>query len=230
MIDTTHTVNPEWHNENALRAYPLADDCPASAVLPPWLLADLRVTADRRYTRVFLSSAYVSPALVSIGISGQEGDAAPVGLLVRTVTRDELEPGRAYALERVDGKACGTVVFGTIPSDAAGFKLNFGATEATFAEAAVLRAAAPGVEALVDAEHGLRASGIIDLSGNAEFRTARDPADPQTVIITLDDLYRDLTTSVCSSAPSFERCGMTPVKSINGVAPDADGLLTLRFR
>lgn len=228
MNDTSHTISPEWHNENALRAYPLADDCQAAEALPTWLLTDLRVTVGSDYDAVYVSSAYLSETLVSFAVSGVSGTNPPVGLLARTVTRDELKPGRAYALDSLDGIACGTVTFGEIPEDAAGFKATFTAAEAPLAVSAVSRVKAPGVTRLVDPVHGTTATGLIDLSGNGEFRTylGADGA----IVIALTDLYRDLTTSVCSASPSFDHCGETPVKSINGVTPLPDGTLHLRFR
>ena len=98
-----------------------------------------------------------------------------------------------------------------------------------------MRVRAPGVTALVDPYHGTRATGIIDLSGNSEFRTSigkkgQDDDLLHTIVFTLADTYRDITTSVCDATPSRDACGETPVKSINGVTPDENGTITLRFR
>lgn len=230
MIMTSATVSPEWHNENALRAYPLSDDCRAAEEMPTWLLADLRVSVGAEYSRVFVSSAYLSDALVSFAVSGMTGSGKVVGLIAKTVTRDELEPGRAYAADSLDGESCGTVAFGEIPDGASPFKLRFGPDEAPLAEGAVVRVRPRGIVRITDPAHGTEASGIIDLSGSGEFRTYVDPEDPNTVVIELTDLYRDLTTSVCSSVPSFDNCGETPVRTVNGVAPDDAGNIYLRFR
>ena len=238
--DATHTVSPDWHNENALRAYPLVDGASAASRLPAWLVTDLRLTVPTTYETVFLSSAYFSATLVSVAVSGirltvdAEGHETrtAVGLLARTVTRDELAPYRTYALDRLSPEACGTVAFGAIPADAEPFKLVFTADEAPLCESALDRVAPAGVTALVDRAHGTEADGIIDLSGNSEFRSYLDPSDPtgKTVILELADLYRDVTTSVCSSAPTHDRCGETPVKTVSGVAPDVNGTLKLLFR
>lgn len=230
MISPTHTVSPEWQNENSLRAYPLEDDAPAAAVLPPWLVVDIRVTCPSTYKQVYLSSAYVSDTLVSVAVSGvvNSGDP-PVGLLTRTVTRDELEPFRSYSMDRISGDASGVVAFGEVPAGAA-LRLAFSPGEAPLVSAAVVRANVPGVTRIKDPYYGTTAAGIIDLSGNIEFRTAVDPADPQTIVFTLSDAYRDSTTSVCDATPSKDACGATPVKTLNGVAPDASGTIKLRFR
>lgn len=228
MIDVTHTQSPEWHNENALRAYPLEDDCRAASVLPTWLLTDVRVSVGAEYDTVFLSSAYLSDTLVSVAVSGVAGGGRPVGLLARTVTRDELAPGRSYAFDSLDGHASGTVAFGTIPDGSVPFKLSFSGEESALAANAVAHVRRPGVLRLVDRAHGTSATGIIDLSGNSEFRTYRGPAGE--IVIELTDLYRDATTSVCSASPSFDNCGETPVSSVNGVTPDEEGVLRLKFR
>lgn len=230
MNDPTNTISPEWHNENALRAYPLADDCRASEEIPSWLLVDLRVTAWSGYDKVFISSVYLSDTLVSVAVSGAEGDNPPVGLLAKTVTRDELEPGSAYSMDSLDGTSCGTVAFGEIPTDAQPLRLLFDKETAPVMESVVTRVQASGVTKLVDPAHGTEASGLIDLSGNSEFRTYVDPTDPKTIVIELTDLYRDLTTSVCSASPSYDHCGDIPIRTINGVPPDADGTLHLKFR
>jgi len=235
MIDHTQTPSPEWQNENALRAYPLLDDAPAAAVLPAWLLADLRITVSDAYGTVFLSSAYLSDTLVSFGISAtkvENGTPKTIGLLVKTVVRDTLQPFRTYGLDRLtDGSAAGSVTFGEIPADATGFKYAFGPDEAPLSPSAVVRVTAPGVTSLVDPVYGSEIDGLVDLSGNSEFRTSVDPTDPtgQTILVTLADLYRDLTTSVCNLTPSFDACGRTPITSVNGVTPDANGVLTLKF-
>lgn len=225
MISPTHTVSAEWQNENALRAYPLVDDCRAAGVLPSWLVTDLRVTVDSSYDAVYVSGAYVSDTLVSVAVSGVK-DGKATGLLAKTLTRDELEPYAAYSMDAI-GPATGLVAFGEIPRFAS-FDLSFVPDEAPLAEAAVTRVRAPGVTKIVDAAFGSEVTGIVDLSGNAEFRTYLD--SDGFVVVELVDMYRDMTTSVCDSTPSYTACGRTPVKTISGVAPDADGKITLRFK
>jgi len=237
MISPTHTISPEWQNENVLRAYPLEDDAPAASVLPVWLLSDIRVTCPRIYRRVYVSSAYVSDTLVSVAVSGTTGEegAQPVGLLARTVTRDELEPFRAYSMDRMSADASGSVAFGEVPPGTAPLRLTFSPDEAPLVESAVVRAKTPGVAKVVDPYHGTEATGIVDLSGNSEFRTSigregQDEDPLHTIVFTLTDTYREMTTSVCDATPSKDACGATPVRTINGVAPDENGTITLRFR
>jgi hypothetical protein len=242
-MSPTHTISPEWMNENVLRAYPLEDDSPAAAALPAWLVADIRVTCPTEYPLVYISSAYLSDTLVSIAVSGHTGTqgAAPVGLLARTVTRDELEPFRTYSMDRMSAGASGTVAFGEIPPGTAPFRMTFSENEARIVEAAIVRTRAPGVTKIVDPYHGVEATGIIDLSGNSEFRTSVDPSDPHTIVFTLSDICRDTATSVCDATPSRDACGATPVRTINGVAPTTEtteiggveypaGTIILRFR
>lgn len=241
MISTTHTISPEWQNENALRAYPMEDDAPAASVLPTWLISDLRISCHPTYVKVYVSSAYVSDTLVSVAISGITASGTTVGLLARTVTRDELEPHRAYSMDRLSNDASGTIAFGEVPAGAQPFRLTFGAAESSIVEAAITRVRAPGVTRIVDRAHGTSATGIIDLSGNSEFRTAVDPSDPHTIVFTLTDTYREIATSVCDATPSKDACGDTPVRTINGVAPTTGeteiggvtypaGTILLRFR
>ncbi len=225
MISPTHTISAEWQNENALRAYPLVDDCRAAGILPSWLVTDLRVTVDSSYERIHVSSAYVSDTLVSVAVSGVKGGRA-VGLLAKTLTRDELEPYAAYSMDAV-GPASGLVAFGEIP-DFASVNLAFAPDDAPLVEAAVTRAKAPGVTKIVDTAYGSEATGIVDLSGNSEFRTYL--GSDGCIVVELVDMYRDMTTSICRSTPAYATCGRTPVKTISGVAPDADGKITLRFR
>lgn len=240
MTSPTHTLSPEWQNENELRAYPLQDDAPAGAVLPAWFLSDLRVTCGSPDGVVFISSAYLSDTLVSVAVSvaetlppetpGGEPRTVVSGLLARTVTRDELEPRRAYSMDRLSEAGSGMVAFGEIPPDAAPFRLTFGPGDAPLAESAVVRTAGPGVKSVADRARGTAVSGIVDLSGNSEFRTYEDPEAPNTIVVELSDAYREMTTSACSATPSFDACGATPVRTINGVAPDGTGAIELRFR
>jgi len=224
MISPTNTISPEWQNENVLRAYPVADDAPAASLVPAWLIADLRVTCSDEYDVVYLSSVYVSPTLLSVGISGLRGTNPPVGLLTKTVTRDELEPFRTYSMDSLSPAASGAISFGEVPAWAEPVKLSFtpdahGNVPSTIVQSAIVRVKTPGVTKIVDPYHGTEATGIVDLSGNSEFRTSLHPSIPNTIVVTLSDMYRDLTTSVCDAVPSFGTCGETPVKSINGVTP-----------
>jgi hypothetical protein len=219
MISPTNTISPEWQNENAMRAYPLKDDAPAASLVPGWLISDLRVTCSDAYDVVYVSSVYVSHALLSVGISGRIGTNPPVGLLTKTVTRDELEPYRAYSMDRISETASGTIAFGAAHDDPYYLKISFTSDEAPLVQSSIVRVKAPGVTRIIDPYHGTSATGIIDLSGNSEFRTSIDPSDPHTIVVRLSDLYRDLTTSVCDAVPGFDTCGETPVKSINGVTP-----------
>jgi hypothetical protein len=213
-----------------LRSYPLTDDAPAASLIPTWLISDLKVTCSTGYRTVYLSCVYLSGTIVSVGVSGCRGDGTVVGLLTKTVTRDELEPFRSYSMERISDDAAGVIAFGEIPADATPFKLNPTHEQAPVVQSAIVQVETPGVTKIIDSAHGTEATGIIDLSGNSEFRTTVDERDPSTIVITLSDTYRDLTTSVCDAIPSFEACGRTPVKTINGVPPDDNGVIRLRFR
>lgn len=228
MITPTNTLTAEWQNGNSLRAYPISDDAPAASVIPAWLISDVSITMPSTLTQAFVSSAYVSGTLLSVGISARYANGGTVGLLACTVARDGLIPGRPYAMDSF-GKASGTMSFGEPPVDAELGNWRFGADEAPLVASAVTRIMSPGVTGIVDPAHGTRADGIIDLSGNSEFRTYRVPGTSK-VVVTLADSYRDLTTSVCNRTPSLDSCGGTPVATINGVPPDPSGNITIRFR
>lgn len=230
MLNPSNTLSQDWMNENALRAYPLVDDAPATTVVPRWLIADLHVTVDVSVLRVFVSSVYVSDTLISVCISGELSGGRRAGLVSRTVTRDELEPYLSYSMDRMSPLASGTVAFGEVPDGTSPVKRTFGPDDAPVVESAITRVRSPGVTRLVDPAHGTEVTGIVDLSGNSEFRTYADPDDPSTVVLELSDLYREITTSVCSASPSVDACGAEPVRTVCGVPPTEDGTITIRFR
>ena len=228
MISPTHTISPEWLNENALRGYPLMDDCKAAEVIPTWLIADLHITVPVSYIKAFVSSVYISDALLSVAISGEKSDGTVVGLLTKTVARDTVESYKLYSLDRITD-ATGVIAFGEPDDGITNLNLTFTPDDAQLVPSCITRVVPPGVTKLTCPAFGTSADGIIDLSGNSEFRTYVDPDDPQMIVIELTDMYRDLTTSVCTATPSFDKCGETPVKTINGVGPDSNGVVTLRF-
>lgn len=227
-VEPTNSISPEWGNSNTLRAFPLADDAPAASVIPTWLLADLHITVSAEYGDVFVSSVYLSPTLISVGISAMR-DGSAEGILARTVAVDGLKPCTSYPMDSF-GNAAGAVAFGEGEPVAFPIKHVFGPEDAPIAEGAIVRMAAPKVSCISDPVFGEKAEGLIDLSGNSEYYTRRDPEIREKVWVHLSEAYRAAVTSVCNSVPSLDSCGDVPVKTINGVEPTPEGNITIRFR
>lgn len=232
----THTTSPEWYNENELRAFPLADDARGAARIPPACVVDMAVTVDGLFERVFLSSFYLSQTVVSLSVSGVDAGGVAHGLLTCTRTRDELAPYRTCGMDAVSDLACGVVVFGdlslpSVPDCAAGpLKLRLSPDDGALHPAVVTRAETGWISRVVDDAHETSARGIVDLSGNPAFTTSlREIGDTRYVQIAAADGVAEQVASTCNTKPSLDACGMTPVKSINGVRPTPSGVITLRF-
>lgn len=243
-------VNQHFYNLNEMRNYPLDDAATAIATsgarLPSDVLADLTLRFPQALGRVaFLSSLSVTPTLVTLTLQAVDDVTDPLTfrpLAALSMAREDIEPGRQYVLLPQSDGVAGFVVFGAGTDEpytgrfmpAAGLiaprcgrpyrplpvtslgKLN---TAQPLTGIVRLR----GEEPIQVVGEDREINGILRRVAVVRMLTSVDAASPES-------LYHDYA-GPCGNRPESKTCGpFDPIESINGVAPDCDGKITLALK
>jgi hypothetical protein len=224
----------EWCNENEGRGYPIAEEATRvddnGVKLPSDILADLGLLLPSNYTGLRLSSLYVSPTLISLSISADVG-----GLLTATFAKASVVPYTAYALTPYPGvdDVSGWVVFGNYRHlNSVPLYVRFATAAQSGLELRVVRVVPPpGVKRFqrVDNDPSIYATGIVDFLPGPQFVVEVDPANPQNIIVRLHGDVKSQYIEPCTRPATTDTCPVPPLRRINRVPPDADGVITLRF-
>lgn len=217
----------EWFNENELRSYPIREDLQRLAssgeVLPNSVIADISVVVDADSAAdVHVSSVGITPSLVSVSIS-----AGGEGVLVATIENPVVH--QPYRLEPLVEDVSGFVVFGNgikvsapktyaFPDDTQS-RLEFKAVH-PFETAPVTSIGKAGAIAEP-------LTGLINLAVDDDFEFRRDG---NTIYIGLKEGVRPLYVGPCDRIIDYITCGRPPLRAINGVGPDADGIITIEVQ
>jgi len=230
----------QFENENAMRRFPFADW--ASLVsedgkeLPDSLIADARFCVPFRdgtdcVTSVRLESAHVSPAMVSVCFRAYAGVSPTDDALSVTVSAASFRPYFPYALKPLSGypgmaDAGGVIAFGSF--DFPTFPETYRFSYAEILPCCVAAATPSGLRSITDPRSGESVSGDVgfSFSGHVDaslsgggFSLSLDPGSAE-----------ELMSRCVGLAEGDGVCGATPIRSINGVAPDPDGNIVLLFR
>ena len=199
----------------------------AGIQLPDSLLVDLGILVPQGLTGVQVSSMYVSAALISVSIACDQG-----GLLTATFLRTNIIPYRAYPLNPVVPNASGWVVFGSVPENYTRYHHFSTAAQALLEMRAVRVVSPPGVSSFQrsDGDGTQIATNIVALRGNDAVTIKRDPYDSQNILIGLSPGYQARFAAPCTIAAESSSCGVPPVRSINNVKPDENGIITILFK
>ena len=223
----------EWYNDNAGRAYPLAEG--ASRVdddgdrMDDDVLVDLGLVVPPGHEDVFVSSVRITQRTVSIGISSGSS-----GLLIGTYSRDDIRPLRSFPLTGVVDGVSGWVAFGDsfLRPTAVSTYHRFSSP----AQSGIERRAVRVTDALAIPE--LRkyggspanvADGVVRLVAGSGLKIALDDTDPQLIVISVQPGQEKRFLSPCTEDADKTKCRVPPVRSISGVCPDENGRITIRF-
>lgn len=230
----------QFENMNALRAYPFADGSSLAdslgRELPQDVVVDAHLVVPCAYANpesgveldtlptVRMTSVHLSPAMVSVCfVSEFDGARHAVSA---TVARDSFSPYRPVRLEKLVGEedVGGIVTFGD---------LTFPGTPDTyFLSGAILH---PGcvsavrptpLRKFVDLRSGASVSGNAEIAFSGHVVATRDG---RKFALALENGSDAELASECARATGFDACGATPIVSINGIRPDADGNIVLWF-
>ena len=220
----------DWFNENEGRAYPVREDATckddSGRILPRDVIADLGMVLPRAFTGIRLSSVYVSPQIVAVAVGSDAG-----GLLVGTYARTSVQPYVAYPLQPLLADCSGWIVFGAHAAMATE-RFRFSTTaQAALEERAYRIVTPPGVAKFhrEGNDAAIYADGIVKLTGSNDIVITRDPLVAQTVVVSLNPATASAYAEACMQ-PATKAAGGSAIRRINGVGPDSNGVLTLRFR
>lgn len=219
----------QWYNENEGRNYPVAENVThkdnSGLLLPTDIVVDVSVIVPPECSDVYFSSIRITPTIVSVALCSSLS-----GLMVGTYARSQVQPHMAYPLTPVIPDVSGWIVFGTHRSVVTEDYRFSG-----FAQSG-LESKAVHVIPHLPVRRFLRVAGsssnyaddIVELVAGNGVDISKDP-DSNTVIIKLTPDQQALFVGPCKTAVSSSSCGATPIKKIDGVCPDANGRITLRF-
>lgn len=224
-------MNIQWCNENEGRAYPVREDADrlarSGAQLPNNLITDMRIMLPREYDSVYVSSAWLTNTLCGISLSCNVGP-----LCSAVVYLPAYEVYSAVPLEPMPGvhNVSGWVSFGTYRS-AAHRNLIFdpGHTDISeHAKSIVCDLPVTNIRRL-NGEPADAASGLVHVEPGSHMKIygeqdnsivfAIDPAEASALFA--GPCYADISQE--------EGCGAPVLQSINGVRPDAEGIITIEF-
>lgn len=228
----------EWLNQNAHLAYPLAESATRTPEhglpLPDDVLVDLRVSVPDGLTDLYLSGLCVADAYTTLSICGfSAGLRVALFHLVRV--RADMKPGVAYPLARVDGllNAGGWVTFGP-GAVTRRFRYSFaGPAEATLDTGAVRRVAPAPVTSIrkVGGAAGVALRGNVRVAAEGYMQVEADQDSAHNIVLSLDkQAAYGAFPGPCNEFSDTGRCGAPAIRSINGVCPDSNGVITLRFQ
>ena len=219
----------QWCNENEGRHYPLAEAATLVAndgtVLPTDIIADLHLMVDASYRNVYISSVWITPTLLGISIAH-----AGVALASVMINRDTYVPYTAVPLQPMPGvlTLSGWVVFGNYRYTVRTRWLFDGVVQSGLDLRAVKVVTAPPVTTIRKlGAAALYTEKVVKLEGGGYLKLRAHETDPQVILVELDASAMSLFVSPCLSLAERNECGSPALRQINGVCPDANGVITL---
>jgi hypothetical protein len=219
----------EWYNENAGRKYPLDETVTCiddkSRELPSDILVDLGVMVASTVGSVYVSSLRITPQLVSIGLS----TVGIPGILVGTFARSLIKPYTAYPLMPVVDNASGWVVFGEYTASTLE-DYRFSTWEQSGIAAHAVRVInPPAVTRIIRANGDTEQYVMGDVTLKGVGGVVMTKLDDTTIHFGLASGVAQSIAGPCKNGASNKGCVLPPIRSINGVCADADGVITIRF-
>jgi hypothetical protein len=244
-------INPDWYAGNATRAYPLDDAATArddaGLELPPQVLVDCRVRFPLALGRfAYVGGLTVGPNIVTAVLlatadAGRPPAGTPAGgsgtPLGAVSLPTPVVPFRHYPIQPMADGVGGWLVFG--PGIDEPYSGRFTAPIQSLLLPRVASAYSPlPVPTLGKLGVDPPLTGVIQLLGATDLEVVQDTREVgggivDAIIIRLvDSLNRNvfgLYAGPCAGRPESGTCPRPAVESINGVAPDCDGDLTIEF-
>jgi hypothetical protein len=218
----------EWYNENANRTYPLDEDVSKvglyGGVLPDDILVDIVVAIPWTLAdTLYVSGVTITPLLMSVSIASTTAG----GLLAVSALKEDDNINRALIMDQVTPGISGMVAFGpgVLNHSALSLRFNSLAQSQLTARAARISQAGPvPTIGLFNGSPDLALSGVIDLEAGPDINIFREG---QTVVFELAAEVRQDFLGPCDSGAATDSCGRTPIRKINTVPPDVDGVITI---
>lgn len=214
-----------WYNENEGRAYPIREEAPRvdqlGRTLPDDIIADASIVVPNELEDdVFLTTVSLSGALVTLVIG-----TATQGMLVGTFPKP-LTLYRPLPLDPITDDVSGFVVLGH-GADAYEGTYSFNDPASTpFAVKALHTFDALPIPYIGKIGTPAQIRNLIEIEVNNNVQVRYDPGT-NTIYFSLVESVRDAFVGPCGRGDSIAGCGVPPVRTINGVTADDDGVITL---
>jgi len=220
----------QWCNENVGRAYPLAETASrkddSGNVMPDNILLDMCLLVPPIYASCQLSSMRVTNNIISFSIT-----TGGSGMFVFTSGWTNLQTGSAYPLSPVIEDVSGWVVLNQFEPSMVGY-WRFTSSGQSEIETRALRIVdSLPIRSIVrkDMDPMLYMGGVIKLQSGSGVQIVQDSINPQKILVRLTADAKMAMLGGCNNPADAKICGVPPLRSINGVCPDEDGKLTIRF-
>ena len=220
----------EYYNSNEMRAYPVYENATQHAAdgtaLPMDMLVDMMVTVPGPLaSTLYVSAVTVTPAIVSLAVASSTAG----GIFAITLMQPVI-PCVPYALTPIAGLASGCVVFGPAVSRA---PLNFisGGISQSGLDMRAVHPIRPRI-VLSLGRHGSPSSrdlrGVVNLAVGNNMTIRYDPVAGMLKLGLVESAAASFVNP-CDQEAAYGNCGGTPpIRTINGVGPNADGVITLK--
>lgn len=221
----------QFENVNEMRKFPFALD--SSLVdrygkeLPQDAVVDVHMVVpapDGQEPAVRLTSVHLSKAMVSACFkSGSGGNACAMSVMV---SGDDFEPYRPYMMRPLIGSedVGGVVTFGDV--DLPAFPETYFLDNATVHPCCISQSSPAALRGIVDPRSGEELYGDVRISFSGHVESTFEGGKFHLHL--MDGSASELA-SECAGGSAAGACGATPISSINGVRPDADGNIVLWF-
>jgi len=192
------------------------------------IVADMCLLLPPEHQDAYISSLRVTDQAILIGIASSLS-----GLFIGTFRRSDVSPYTSYPLTPMLSDITGWIAFGNhIPAGIEDYRFD-GATQSGIETRAMRMVDALPVTKFI--KFGGAPSNLADkvvtfrATGGLIFEL--DPDDPtgKTIRCRLDDAYKSVFLGPCNNWAETDICGVPPMRSFNGVCPDEDGRIILRF-
>ena len=237
------TAIAQFENINELRQYPFAEQCSlldaTGRELPRNLVVDAHfvvpsnaelVLPDETAPVVRLTSAHVSEAMVSVCFCTEW--LGSVQALSVIVSRESFVPYVPYRLEKLVGSRDigGCVEFGDMSFPHTPETYRFSTPEtmrnAEIHHSCVAVAKPAGLRRIIDRRSGMSVAGDVSIAFSGYVNASKSGDEIKL------ELAKDADTELMASCIGLQAsvgCGATPIRTINGISPDADGNIVLWF-
>lgn len=219
----------QWFNENEGRSYPIAETATGvdnnGVSLPNDIVVDLSIMLPTDYEDAYISSVWVTTHLIGLSITHEDKALASV-----MVKRDDYTPYSAVPLTPMPGttNVSGWVAFGN--NRTIGKWLFDGSTQSGLEEKAKHALAPLPVTSMrkLGGATSQFADQLVTLAAAGYIEIEAHPTDSQIIIVKLGTpTVRSLFLGPCNTLADLGDCGVPPLRKINNVCGDAEGVVTI---
>ncbi len=246
--------NLEWLDLNGNRNYPLEDLATKTDVtgvrMAFDLIADLHIWFPRTHGKTaFITGVTVTPGLLTVAIGAvsdrpYQAVVTPtfVPLAVVTVARP-IQPGMNYPMRAFQPGVGGWIAFNLAANDADNMNHRFTDPKATAILPRLARAyPIDGVTSVGKYGYSTELTGVIRLNSSTPDQLviekrieSIDGVNREAIVFRLNEAEsgRDIYSKFlgpCGGVPESDACRSPIIRSINGVTPDCDGVITIHLK